>query len=105
MFNVGGPEVLVILVLALVVLGPQRLPDAARQIGRFMGEMRRLSSGFQQELKAAMDDPIEAAARERGAAAATPPKADAPALAPAAPARRAAKKRAAPLRAAPRKPG
>ena len=33
-FNVGGPEVLVILLLALIVLGPQRLPDAARQLGK-----------------------------------------------------------------------
>ena len=35
-FNLGGPEVLVILLLALIVLGPQRLPDAARQVGRVM---------------------------------------------------------------------
>ena len=39
------------MLLALIVLGPQRLPDAARQIGKFMGELRRMSSGFQQELK------------------------------------------------------
>ena len=81
MFNVGGPEVLVILVLALIVLGPQRLPEAARQIGKFMGELRRMSSGFQQELRSAMDDPLEAAARERGAAI-QPVPTDAPALAP-----------------------
>ena len=33
MFNVGGGEVLVIALIALIVLGPQRLPDAARQVG------------------------------------------------------------------------
>jgi sec-independent protein translocase protein TatB len=80
-FNVGGGEFLVIALLALIVLGPQRLPDAARQIGRFMGELRRMSSGFQQELKAAMDDPLEAAARERGKAF-KPKAADGPAVAP-----------------------
>lgn len=69
MFNLGAGEVLVIMLLALIVLGPQRLPDAARQIGKFMGEIRRMSSGFQHELKTAFDDETESKARERGAAA------------------------------------
>jgi sec-independent protein translocase protein TatB len=56
MFNVGGGELLVILLVALIVLGPQRLPDAARQVGRVMGEIRRISNGFQQELKDAFDN-------------------------------------------------
>jgi sec-independent protein translocase protein TatB len=56
MFNVGGGELLVILLLALIVLGPQKLPGAVRQAGRVMGEVRRISSGFQQELKQAIDD-------------------------------------------------
>jgi sec-independent protein translocase protein TatB len=56
MFNVGGGELLVIMLVALIVLGPQRLPDAARQIGRVMGDLRRISSGFQQDLKDAFDD-------------------------------------------------
>ncbi len=112
MFNVGGPEVLVILFLALIVLGPQRLPDAARQIGKFMGELRRMSSGFQQELKTAFDEPTEAAARQKGAAL-RPAEPDRPAVAPVeasapveppVPAKKAApRKRAAPLQAA-RKP-
>jgi sec-independent protein translocase protein TatB len=55
MFNVGGGELLVILLVALLVLGPQRLPDAARQVGRVMGDIRRISSGFQQELRDALD--------------------------------------------------
>lgn len=56
MFNVGGGEVLVIALIALIVLGPQRLPSAARQAGKAMAELRRMSSGFQQELKSALDD-------------------------------------------------
>jgi len=55
MFNVGGGELLVIILVALIVLGPQRLPEAARQVGRVMGDVRRISSGFQQELKDAFD--------------------------------------------------
>jgi sec-independent protein translocase protein TatB len=55
MFNIGGGEVLVIALVALIVLGPQRLPDAARQAGKAMSELRRLSSGFQNEIKGAFD--------------------------------------------------
>ena len=56
MFNVGGAEMLVIMVVALVVLGPNRLPEAARQVGKWMGEIRRLSTGFQNEMRDAMSD-------------------------------------------------
>lgn len=56
MFNIGGGELLVILLLALIVLGPQKLPGAVRTAGRVMGEVRRVSSGFQQELKTAFDE-------------------------------------------------
>ena len=54
MFNVGGGEIIVILLIALIVLGPDKLPNTARQVGRFMGEIRRMSNGFQQELRDAM---------------------------------------------------
>jgi sec-independent protein translocase protein TatB len=66
MFNVGGGEIIVIMLIALIVLGPQRLPDAARQIGKTMGELRRLSNGFQNEVRSALDtadDPTRVAAR------------------------------------------
>jgi len=55
MFNIGGGEFLVIALIALIVLGPQRLPDAAKQVGKAMGELRRMSSGFQSELKDALN--------------------------------------------------
>jgi sec-independent protein translocase protein TatB len=56
MFNIGGGELLVIVLIALIVLGPQRLPDALRTVGRVVGEVRRISSGFQQELRDAFED-------------------------------------------------
>jgi Tat protein translocase TatB subunit len=59
MLNVGTPELLVILVVALVVLGPNKLPGAARQIGRAVAEVRRMSSGFQAELRDAFQEPLE----------------------------------------------
>ena len=58
MFNIGGAELLVILLVALLVLGPNKLPQAARQVGHFLGEFRRIADGFQSELKSAMDDPL-----------------------------------------------
>ena len=57
MFNVGGPEVLVILVVALLVLGPAKLPEAARQMGSLLGRVRELSAGFQREIRSALDEP------------------------------------------------
>ena len=56
MFNIGAGEFLVIALIALIVLGPQRLPAAARQAGKAMGELRRLSTGFQNELKEAFSE-------------------------------------------------
>ena len=57
MLNIGPGELVLIFLVGLLVLGPQKLPEAARQVGRAMAELRRLSSGFQAELKSAMDEP------------------------------------------------
>jgi sec-independent protein translocase protein TatB len=56
MFNLGGGELLVIALIALIVLGPTRLPEAARTVGKVMGEIRRLSTGFQNEVRDAFAD-------------------------------------------------
>jgi sec-independent protein translocase protein TatB len=59
--NVPGPEKLILLfVIALIVLGPNRLPQAARTLGHFMGELRRMSGSFQDEVKEALADPKDA---------------------------------------------
>ena len=57
MFGVSGVEFLVILLVALIVLGPEKLPDAVRKTGRVVGELRRMSNGFQAELRDALDEP------------------------------------------------
>lgn len=67
MLNVGGPEVLVILLVALIVLGPQQLPKAVRSVGNVMAELRRMSSGFQDEIRNALDVSTEEDARREGA--------------------------------------
>ncbi len=61
MFNVGPEKLMVVLLVALIVLGPDKLPNAARQIGRYLNDFRRISQGFQQELRSAIDmaaDPV-----------------------------------------------
>ncbi len=55
MFGIGGSELLVILVVALVVLGPKSLPKVARTLGKAMGEFRRVSTDFQRTLNAEVD--------------------------------------------------
>jgi len=59
--SLGLPEILVILVVALLVLGPSKLPDAARQMGKAMAEFRRVTSGFQSEVRDAFESPFSAA--------------------------------------------
>ena len=58
MFNIGPAEAVVIFLVALLVLGPNKLPEAARQMGRMAAELRRLSSGFQDEMREAMREPL-----------------------------------------------
>ena len=55
MFNVGGGEIIVLLLLALLLLGPEKLPEAARKVGKVMAEIRRVTSGFEEEVRSAMD--------------------------------------------------
>ena len=64
MFNIGGGELLIILLVALVVLGPTKLPEAARQVGKVMGEFKKISSSFQTEVREAMKDPVGQAVKK-----------------------------------------
>ena len=69
------PELVVILVVALIVLGPKRLPEVARSIGRAVAEFRRQSNEVMEEFQTQLD------ADERKAGAAKPtakPGADGP---------------------------
>jgi TatA/E family protein of Tat protein translocase len=56
-FGIGAPELLIILVVALLVLGPKRLPEIARSLGKGMAEFRRASNEFTRTLSASVDEP------------------------------------------------
>ena len=51
MFGIGLPELVLIGVLGLLVLGPQRLPEVARTVGRLYGQLRRASEDFQRTIR------------------------------------------------------
>ncbi len=51
MFGIGLPELMVIAIVAVVVFGPDRLPEFARQAGRFVRQMRNLANSAQTQLR------------------------------------------------------
>ncbi len=59
MFNLSGSEIVIILLLALIVLGPEKLPSAIRRFGRIYGELRKMGTGFQSEFRQAFDEPLK----------------------------------------------
>ena len=58
-FNLSGSEIIVILLLALVVLGPEKLPDALRRAGRTYAELKKMGNTFQAEMRSALDEPVK----------------------------------------------
>lgn len=71
MFGLGVWEIAVILAVALVVLGPRRLPQVAKQVGRTLREFRRAAADFQVSLEQEADDEEARQRRAQIAAAAS----------------------------------
>jgi sec-independent protein translocase protein TatB len=57
-FNFSGSEMVFLLLLALIILGPEKLPEAVRKFGQTYGEFKKVATGFQSEIKSALDEPM-----------------------------------------------
>jgi sec-independent protein translocase protein TatB len=68
--SIGIPELMIILVVALVVIGPKRLPDLAKTLGKSLRDFKRATSDFQDTLNLETDYDLEPTAPEKDAPAA-----------------------------------
>ena len=57
MFGIGMPEMILILAIALIVIGPKKLPDLAKSLGRAMREFKKATSEFKESIE--IDDEIK----------------------------------------------
>jgi sec-independent protein translocase protein TatA len=63
MFGLGAPEIIIILLIALVIFGPKKLPELGKSLGQGIREFRRGTSGLKEELESSFKDEPAPAAR------------------------------------------
>jgi TatA/E family protein of Tat protein translocase len=66
--TLGGPEIILILVVALIVFGPRRLPEIGKSMGKMLAEFRKASNDF----KRTIEDELEAEKTKESPPAPTP---------------------------------
>ncbi len=84
--SLGFGEILIILLFALIIFGPRRLPEMGRTIGRSLREFRSAAAELRQELDVELEEEPRASVEERAARLAeheatsqpTPPRGEAP---------------------------
>jgi TatA/E family protein of Tat protein translocase len=67
--SLGGPEIFLILVIALIVFGPRKLPEIGKSMGHMLAEFRKASNDF----KRTIEEEVEAEKAPRPAAVTAPP--------------------------------
>lgn len=55
MFGIGGQELILILVVALIIIGPKKLPEIAKTLGKALGEFQRATDDLKKEMSEAAD--------------------------------------------------
>jgi Tat protein translocase TatB subunit len=65
MFNVGMPELILIFIVALLVVGPKRLPDIARQLGKAVAQLKRASIDLKEALEQEPPEEIKEEVRNK----------------------------------------
>jgi len=67
MFDIGGPEVMLILFIFLLLFGANKMPELARGIGKSIREFKKAASGVEEEVRRAMEEePVKPAAKPAG---------------------------------------
>lgn len=59
--GIGGPELMMIMFVVLVLFGANRLPELARGIGKSVREFKKAASGVEEEVRRAMEEPVKPA--------------------------------------------
>lgn len=82
-FNIQGPELILILIIALIVIGPGKLPDVGAALGRSIREFRKASTDVKEATSLQASTPTQVAAVPAPAPVATPAAPASPAAVPA----------------------
>ena len=58
MFGIGGQELILLMLIGLIVLGPERLPRVANQLGSWLGQARRMTRVMKRQLEDELPRPL-----------------------------------------------